>query len=117
MVATVRHGRVTPDDGTRAIHCIAELLGLKLEQELPNNVILVTGMRKEMDLSLGRYHLIEAFKPFGQIENAAIAPSNRGFGGSYGSPLFRQTHLTFCEYFRLRSLRKSKISAKSIRKI
>lgn len=80
MVATVRHGRITPDDGTRAIHCIAELLGLKLEQELPNNVILVTGMRKEMDLSRGRYHLMEAFKPFGEIESAAIAPSNRGFG-------------------------------------
>ncbi|EJK48492.1 hypothetical protein THAOC_32704 [Thalassiosira oceanica] len=94
MVATVRHGRITPDDGTRAIHCIAELLGLKLEQELPNNVILVTGMRKEMDLSRGRYHLMEAFKPFGEIESAAIAPSNRGFGGSSDVPMFRQIQLT-----------------------
>jgi len=62
------------------------MLGLKLEQELPHNLILVTGMRKAMDLSHGRYHLMEAFKPFGEIESAAIAPSNRGFGGSFGVP-------------------------------
>lgn len=71
---------ISPSDGTRAIHCCAAMLGLQLEKELPNNVLLVHGMRKTSDLTLGRSYLEEAFKSFGDIEGAAIAPSNRGFG-------------------------------------
>mgnify|MGYP000290400713 CR=1 FL=1 len=71
---------ITPSDGTRAIHCCATMLGLQLEKELPNNVLLVHGMRKTNDLSLGRQFLVQAFESFGEIEGAAIAPSNKGFG-------------------------------------
>jgi len=80
MVITVRRGMITPSDASRAIHCCAAMLGLQLEKEMPNNVLLVHGMRKTNDLSLGRSYLEEAFKQFGEIEGAAIAPSNRGFG-------------------------------------
>lgn len=80
MVVTVRKGMVSPADGTRIIHCCAAILGLQLEKEQPNNVLLVHGMRKTNDLSLGRTYLVETFKVFGDIEGAAIAPNNRGFG-------------------------------------
>lgn len=85
MVATVRRGMIRPVDGTRAIHCCAAMLGLRLEKDLPNNVLIVTGMRKTNNLSEGRFYLMEAFKSFGDIEGAAIAPSNRGFGKSLSS--------------------------------
>jgi len=80
MIVTVRKNLMKPNEGTRTIHCCASLLGLRLEKDLPNNVLIVTGMRKTNNLSEGRYYLMEAFKPFGTIEGAAIAPSNRGFG-------------------------------------
>ena len=80
MVTTVRRGMISPSNGTRAIHCCASMLGLQLEKEQPNNVLLVHGMRKTNDLSLGRSYLVEAFETFGDIEGAAIAPNNRGFG-------------------------------------
>ncbi|KAL9191224.1 hypothetical protein ACHAXT_000930 [Thalassiosira profunda] len=80
MVTTVRRGLISPSEGTRAIHSCAAMLGLQLEKDLPNNVLLVHGMRKTSDLSLGRSYLVDAFNPFGDIEGAAIAPSNRGFG-------------------------------------
>jgi hypothetical protein len=62
------------------MHCCAAMLGLQLEKDLPNNVLLVHGMRKINDISLGRKYLMDAFKSFGDIEAAAIAPCNRGFG-------------------------------------
>lgn len=80
MVTTVRRGMISPTDGTRAIHCCAAMLGLQLEKDLPNNVLLVHGMRKTQNPSLGRSYLVDAFTPFGAIEGASIAPSNRGFG-------------------------------------
>ena len=80
MVTTVRRGMISPSNGTRAIHCCASMLGLQLEKEQPNNVLLVHGMRKTNDLNLGRSYLVEAFETFGDIEGAAIAPNNRGFG-------------------------------------
>lgn len=80
MVITVRRGMTSPATGTLAIHCCAAMLGLQLEKDLPNNVLLVHGMRKITDLTLGRKYLVDAFISFGEIENAAIAPLNRGFG-------------------------------------
>lgn len=80
MVITVRKGMVRPEDGTRAIHCCAAMLGIPLEQDLPNNVLLVYGMRKTSDINHGRSHLIEAFKQFGDIKSAGINPKNKGFG-------------------------------------
>jgi hypothetical protein len=80
MVITVRRGMTSPATGTLAIHCCAAMLGLQLEKDLPNNVLLVHGMRKITDLTLGRKYLVDAFISFGEIEDAAIAPLNRGFG-------------------------------------
>ncbi len=85
MVITVRRGLLSPANGTLTIHCCAAMLGLQLEKELPNNVLLVHGMRKTNDLALGRLYLMEAFNSFGDIESAAIAPINRGFGMYYSS--------------------------------
>eukprot|EP00970_Alexandrium_tamarense_P008630 scaffold1637_cov195-Alexandrium_tamarense.AAC.21 len=80
MVITVRRDLIRPNYGTQAMHCCAAMLGLQLEKDIPNNVLLVYGMRKTNDLSQAKFYLMEAFKPFGDIENAAIAPSNKGFG-------------------------------------
>ena len=79
MVYTVRQG-LNPSDGTSIIHSCAAMLGLQLENDLPNNVLLVTGLLKTKDTTQGRQYLIEAFEPFGDIESAAIASSNKGFG-------------------------------------
>jgi hypothetical protein len=79
MVYTVRQG-LNPSDGTLAIHSCAAMLGLQLETDLPNNVILVTGLLKTKDTTQGRKYLVEAFEQFGAIESAAIASSNKGFG-------------------------------------
>ncbi len=79
MVYTVRQG-LNPSDGTSIIHSCAAMLGLQLENDLPNNVLLVTGLLKTKDTTQGREHLIQAFEPFGDIESAAIASSNKGFG-------------------------------------
>jgi hypothetical protein len=56
------------------------MLGIPLEADLPNNVLLVYGMRKTSDIHQGRSHLIESFKQFGDIETAGINPKNKGFG-------------------------------------
>jgi len=80
MVVTVRQGMMSPSDGTRAIHGCAAMLGLQLEKELPDNVVLVHGMRKANDLSSGRSHLVKTFQVFGYIEGASIASNNKGFG-------------------------------------
>ena len=79
MVYTVRQG-LNPSDGTLVIHSCAAMLGLQLEKDLPNNVLLVTGLLKTRDTTQGRKYLVEAFEPFGAIESAAISSSNRGFG-------------------------------------
>jgi len=79
MVYTVRQG-LNPSDGTSIIHSCAAMLGLQLENDLPNIVLLVTGLLKTKDTTQGRKYLIEAFEPFGDIESAAIASSNKGFG-------------------------------------
>ena len=41
-------------------------------------------MRKINDISLGRKYLVDTFRSFGDIEAAAIAPCNRGFGECAG---------------------------------
>lgn len=101
MVITVRRGMVRPGDGTRAIHCCAAMMGIPLETDLPNNVLLVYGMRKTSDINQGRSHLIDAFKQFGDIETAGINPKNKGFG-ELSICFFKTTRLsistkcTFC---------------------
>ena len=76
MVANVRHGIISHEDATRAIHGSAALLGLQLAADMPETTLIVTGMRK----SVSRKDLEEAFKKFGEIESAAISSNKRGFG-------------------------------------
>jgi hypothetical protein len=76
MVATVRYNYIPPEKGSRAIHGAAAMLGLQLAGDLPETAILVSGMRHKAE----KKDLIEAFKVFGEIEEAAVAPNFRGFG-------------------------------------
>jgi hypothetical protein len=130
MVITVRRGLLSPANGTLTIHCCAAMLGLQLEKELPNNVLLVHGMRKTNDLALGRLYLMEAFNSFGDIESAAIAPINRGFGMYYSSLVMQVAMILFshgrCMHSplsshahsrRFRALRQSKISTTCTRTV
>ena len=82
LVTTVIIGMMPPLQGASLVYNIATILGLDLLQELPQKTLIVTGMRKTNDLIRGHDFLVTAFTPFGDIEEAAIAPSNRGFGKS-----------------------------------
>ena len=76
MVASVRHGLIDPDDASRTIHGCAALLGLELAEPINENSLIVTGMRKTATTD----DMVEAFHEFGEIESAAVAPNDRGFG-------------------------------------
>jgi len=76
MVSLVRYDVISPDDASRSIHCCAALLGLDLEEEIPETAVIVSGMRKTVTTE----DLINAFQEFGEIENAAVSPNKRGFG-------------------------------------
>ena len=76
MVANVRHGVISHEDATRAIHGSAALLGLQLAADIPETTLIVTGMRK----SVAAEYVKEAFKKFGEIESAAVSSNRRGFG-------------------------------------
>jgi len=76
MVTTVRHNIVSPDDASRAIHGCAAMLQLHLAEEIPENTLIITGMRK----TVTKQHVVSAFSEFGEIDDAAIAPGKRGFG-------------------------------------
>jgi hypothetical protein len=52
------------------------MLGLQLAGDLPETAILVSGMQHKAE----KKDLIEAFKVFGEIEDAAVVPYFRGFG-------------------------------------
>jgi RNA recognition motif-containing protein len=76
MVSFVRHGIVEPDDATRTIHESAAMLGLGLAAEMPENTVIVTGLRKTVTTN----HLETTFREFGDIDEAAVASDARGFG-------------------------------------
>ena len=76
MVSSVRHGVLGPDDASRTIHECAAMLGLELASQLPEDTIVIAGMRKNAT----RTDLIVAFREFGEIEVAAISSNLRGFG-------------------------------------
>jgi len=80
MVASVRHGVMDPECGSRAIHECAALLGLQLACTIPGNTLIVTGMPKWVQ----RNDLLSAFSEFGEIEAAAVAAERRGFGELLG---------------------------------
>mmetsp|Transcript_29636 Transcript_29636/g.62320 ORF Transcript_29636/g.62320 Transcript_29636/m.62320 type:complete len:842 (-) Transcript_29636:136-2661(-) len=68
-----------PVQAARLAHGCAAILGLELIKELPQTVLVIQGMRKLSELDQGKKVIIDAFTPFGDIEDAAIVPS-RGFG-------------------------------------
>jgi hypothetical protein len=76
MVASVRHGVMEPECGSRSIHECAALLGLQLATNLPGDALIVTGMPKSVQAA----DLLPAFKEFGEIESVAVAAGDRGFG-------------------------------------
>ena len=73
-------GIIHPLQGAQIVHGCATILGLPLLKELPGTTLIIQGMRKTNDLAKGRQVILKAFTPFGAIEDAAIAPNNRGFG-------------------------------------
>lgn len=76
MVASVRHGYIVPEEASRTVHECAAMLGLQLAENIPENALIVTGMRKTV-----LTHEMEAsFKEFGEIEAVAVSPNKRGFG-------------------------------------
>jgi RNA recognition motif-containing protein len=76
MVASVRHGVMKPDEASRTIHECAAMLGLELASDIPENTVIVTGMRKNVTKS----DLEVAFREFGDIDEAAVASMGRGLG-------------------------------------
>jgi hypothetical protein len=76
MVSSVRHGVLGPDDASRAIHECAALLNLQLASDLPVTTVIITGMRK----TVTAIDVMEAFREFGEIDDAAVASNQRGFG-------------------------------------
>jgi hypothetical protein len=67
----------------------ATIIGLRLLQEMPPLTLIIQGMRKTNDLALGMRYIKKAFKPFGPIEAAATAQSNRGFGKSHNDTVYK----------------------------
>mmetsp|Transcript_18139 Transcript_18139/g.32851 ORF Transcript_18139/g.32851 Transcript_18139/m.32851 type:complete len:1071 (-) Transcript_18139:185-3397(-) len=80
IVITVMFGMTSPLQGAQIVHGCAAILGLDLLKQLPVTTLVITGMRKTNDLAQGHNFIVKAFKTFGTIEEAAIAPNNRGFG-------------------------------------
>ena len=76
MVLCVRQGMLGPDEASRTIHECAALLHMKLLNPLPNDTLILSGMRKTVRAN----DVIRAFRRFGPIEDAAVAANQRGFG-------------------------------------
>lgn len=76
MVSSVRFGVVMAEDASRTIHESAALMGLELANELPMSTVIISGMRKTADAS----HMISVLKEFGDIDVAAVASKQKGFG-------------------------------------
>jgi len=76
MVASVRYGVLGPEDAARSIHEAAALLGLQIANELPMTTVLLSGMRK----TVASDDMIRALREFGDIDTAAVASGERGFG-------------------------------------
>jgi len=80
LVITVMFSMISPLQGAQLAHACATILGLDLYKDLLGTTLVITGMRKTNDLAQGHNFIVKAFKTFGSIEDAAIAPNNRGFG-------------------------------------
>lgn len=80
VVITVLFGLMDPSEAAQLAHGVATVIGLPLLKELPKKTLVITGMRKTNDVDRGQHVILAAFERFGPIEQAAIAPNNRGFG-------------------------------------
>ncbi|KAL3792016.1 hypothetical protein ACHAW5_009291 [Stephanodiscus triporus] len=80
IVITVMLRIIPPLQGANIVHSCATILGLDLLKKPPEKTLVITGMRKTNTLEQGYNFIVKAFKPFGDIEDAAIAPQNHGFG-------------------------------------
>jgi len=76
MVASVRNNKIAPEQASRSIHGCAAMLNLQLAENIPETALIITGMRKTVETK----HVISAFRAYGEIEEAAVAPKSRGFG-------------------------------------
>jgi hypothetical protein len=76
MVSSVRFGVIEANDASLTIHESAALLGLQLANELPMTTVIISGMRKTVSSS----HIVKALREFGEIDVAAVASGQRGFG-------------------------------------
>jgi hypothetical protein len=76
MVTSVRFGVLKAEDASRSVHESAALLGLPLANELPMTTVIVSGMRKTISAA----QMVNVLREFGDIDVAAVASGNRGFG-------------------------------------
>ena len=71
-----RSRNADPEVASRSIHECAHLLGLQLANKLPSETILLTGMQKTTTTE----DVVQTFRAFGPVADAAVASSQRGFG-------------------------------------
>jgi LPXTG-motif cell wall-anchored protein len=76
VVASVRFGKLGADDASRTIHESAALLELPLANKLPMATVIISGMRK----TVTSFDITKALREFGEIDVAAVASGQRGFG-------------------------------------
>jgi hypothetical protein len=80
IVNLVFYNKIPALQGAQIVHGCASIIGLPLLRTLPQTTIIIQGMLKTNNLALGQKCIKKAFKPFGEIDSAAIAPNNHGFG-------------------------------------
>ena len=80
LVSLVFYGSIPPLQGSQIAHGCATIIGLPLVRVLKQTTIIIQGMLKTNNLSLGQRCIRKAFSRFGEIESAAIALENHGFG-------------------------------------
>lgn len=80
LVVTVMLRIIPPYQGANIVHSCATILGLVLLKKPSDTTLVILGMRKTNTFKQGYNFIVKAFMRFGEIEEAAIAPNNHGFG-------------------------------------
>jgi hypothetical protein len=80
VVSLVFYNKMPPLQGAQIVHGCATIIGLPLLRTLPQTTIIIQGMLKTNNLALGQKCIKKAFKLFGDIDSAAVATDNHGFG-------------------------------------
>ena len=75
-VLCVRKERISSDGSSRTVHECGTMLGMKIAERLPENILLVTNMRKAAKAE----DLTESFKVFGALKEVVVALNGPGFG-------------------------------------